>query len=77
VNLVSPCHIDKIHKENEKKFQFFFSLTLYRRIFFEDIFFVFFTFTRRKKIFEENFYINIPELIIIHISADGHPITFV
>jgi len=26
---------------------------------------------------EDNFYINIHELINIHISADGHPITYV
>jgi len=33
-------------------------------------------FHKDKKI-EEHFYINIYELINIHISADGHPITFV
>jgi len=27
--------------------------------------------------FEDNFYINIHELINIHIAADSHPITFV
>jgi len=32
---------------------------------------------RRKKLFEDNFYINNHELINNSISADGHPITFV
>jgi len=31
----------------------------------------------KKQVFQENFYINIHELINIHISADGHPIKFI
>jgi len=39
--------------------------------------FFFFSLSQGEKKIEDNFYINIPDLINIHILSDGHPITFV
>jgi len=56
-----------------KKIELFFLVTLPG----ETIFFFSCHFFKEKKPFEENFYINIQELININISADGHVIIFV